>query len=75
VIHFILPHMVILMMNGNIVCMDRNDLGDRNSVTLTLLLTTVAFQFLLVPEVSTAVPARAMRPRRRARKRMSVAED
>ncbi|KAG8464952.1 hypothetical protein KFE25_012315 [Diacronema lutheri] len=51
VMHFILPHMVILMMNANVIIIPRNEVGDRNSVTLTLLLTTVAFQFLLVPEV------------------------
>ena len=61
VMHFILPHMVILMMNANVIIIPRNEVGDRNSVTLTLLLTTVAFQFLLVPEVRARARARAAR--------------
>lgn len=38
-------------MNANVVLIKRNAVADRNSVTLTLLLTAVAFQFLLVSEV------------------------
>lgn len=64
------------MMNANIVVIPRNSVGERNGVTLTLLLTTVAFQFLLVPEVrgtlrprsadaSSAAACSAVRARRR----------
>ncbi|KAG8468365.1 hypothetical protein KFE25_013448 [Diacronema lutheri] len=49
--HFILPHCVIIAMNVNVTLISRNEVADRNSVTLTLLLTAVAFQFLLVSEV------------------------
>mmetsp|Transcript_29114 Transcript_29114/g.85358 ORF Transcript_29114/g.85358 Transcript_29114/m.85358 type:complete len:452 (+) Transcript_29114:38-1393(+) len=50
-VHFFLPHAIILVMNANVVVIDRNFVADRCAVTLTMLLTAVAFQFLLVSEV------------------------
>jgi hypothetical protein len=65
------------MMNAFIVLMDRNNVEGRSAVTLTLLLTTVAFQFLLLPEARARRAPRAAadrapdRPASRARASLS----
>jgi hypothetical protein len=55
--HFIIPHCVIIAMNANVTLIPRNDVADRNAVTLTLLLTAVGMRlFASSPSLPALLP-------------------